>query len=71
MLKTIVIGFFEVFLKIVMFEKQSRMRLNTDNLKIHQKMFNVHPDLNITKESNRDLQEMGRVLSTLDFAVNY
>lgn len=54
-----------------MFEEQSRMRLNMDNLKIHQKMLNVNPVLNITEESGRDLQEMGRGLSTPDFTVNY
>lgn len=54
-----------------MFEEQSRMRLNTDNLKSHPKMLNVHHDLNITKERSRDLQELERVLSTPDFPVNY
>lgn len=57
--------FFEVFLKIGMFEEQSRMRLNVDSLKSHQKILNVSPDLNITKDSSRDLQEVGRVLSSL------
>lgn len=63
--------FFEVFLKIGMFEEQSIMRLNRDNLKSHQKMLNVHPDLNVTKESCGDLREVGRVLSTPNFPVNY
>lgn len=50
------------------FEEQSRTGLKADNLE-KPKDAQGHPDVDTTKEG-RDLQEVGRILSTPDFPVN-